>query len=555
MKYDICVFGGCSLDQTFFQNIDGSYDEMPNSIAPGGKGSNQAVAASRAGARVTMISRLGKDDIGKRILDNLNVNGVDTSNIEMIDGLNNDSCNIYVDVNDKDNNIERIAGAIESFTPDMIENHKNVLLNSKIIVCQLKCPKEVTVELINFCYENKKTLILTPCRAEKLIITEAENKELIDKISIITCNRKECSTIFGTDDIEECVKNYPNKLIVTLGADGLIYSNGEEVIKMPAIKGDVVDTTGAGDTFNGNLSALLAEGIYLEHAIRKSMYAATMKLSKKTAQAGMPYKEDLDLFIRNMRNEEFLYKDELNYALEIVQEAYEQIRYIKNFKIATKFDSTLLTEVDLTIEKFLISKIKDKFPKDIFITEENYPSNKLDNRTWIIDPLDGTIHFVKGDGTWGIQLAFYDKKKTRFAVIYLPEKEELYYAGENIGAYLNNNKLFVPSEKPLKQCIVEFGGTIYKSFEAKEMCLKKLMKANTLRVADLQYINTCCISYTNLCTGKTDALIISSKKIWDIMPGELICKECGITPQHIDVSRDVRLLTVNKEITKIIVPK
>ena len=102
MKYDICVFGGCSLDQTFFQNVDGSYDETPNSIAQRGKGSNQAVAASRAGTKVTMISRLGKDDIGKRILDNLNLNGVDTSHIEMVDGLKNDSCNIYVDINDKE---------------------------------------------------------------------------------------------------------------------------------------------------------------------------------------------------------------------------------------------------------------------------------------------------------------------------------------------------------------------------------------------------------------------------------------------------------------------
>ena len=68
MKYDVCVFGGCSLDQTFFQKVDGSYNEMPDVIAPGGKGANQAVAASRAGAKTTIISRIGNDEIGKKSL-------------------------------------------------------------------------------------------------------------------------------------------------------------------------------------------------------------------------------------------------------------------------------------------------------------------------------------------------------------------------------------------------------------------------------------------------------------------------------------------------------
>lgn len=259
MKYDVCVFGGCSLDQTFFQNMDGSYDERPNSIAPGGKGANQAVAASRAGAKTTIITRIGKDNIGETILENLKFNLVDTSNVDIVEGLQNDYANIYINIKDKDNDIQRVSGAINSFTVDMIEKYKDVLLNSKIIVCQLKVPKEVTEELINFCYENDKILILTPCRPEKLSINEEKNLKLIDKISIITCNRKECQTIFGTDDIESCVKKYPNKLIVTLGSEGLMYFNGERIIKMPAIETDVIDTTGAGDTLNGNLSAFLSE--------------------------------------------------------------------------------------------------------------------------------------------------------------------------------------------------------------------------------------------------------------------------------------------------------
>ena len=76
--------------------------------------------------------------------------------------------------------------------------------------------KEVSVELINFCYDNNIPLVLTPCRPQRLAISEPGNKELIDKITYITANKKECETIFETTDIESCLEKYPNKLIVTL---------------------------------------------------------------------------------------------------------------------------------------------------------------------------------------------------------------------------------------------------------------------------------------------------------------------------------------------------
>ncbi len=109
MKYDVCVIGGCSLDQMFYQRPDLTYDKEANMKVPGGKGANQAVAAARAGAKTTIISKIGKDDIGKNILENLNFNMVNTSNIEMVDGLQNDFSNIYINIKDKDNKIERVS--------------------------------------------------------------------------------------------------------------------------------------------------------------------------------------------------------------------------------------------------------------------------------------------------------------------------------------------------------------------------------------------------------------------------------------------------------------
>lgn len=548
MKYDVCVFGGCSLDQIFYQNVDGSYDEKPNSYAPGGKGANQAVAASRAGAKTTIITRIGKDDIGQSILENLRFNSVDISNVEMVNELQNDYSNIYINIKDKDNDIQRFNGAINSFTPDMIDRYEDILLKSKIVVCQLKIPKEVTERLINFCHEHNKTLILTPCRPEKLSISEPNNLELIDKISIITCNRKECETIFGSDDIESCVKRYPNKLIVTLGSEGLMYYNGERIIKMPAINGEVIDTTGAGDTLNGNLSAFLADGLDLQHALRKAMYASTMKLAQKTAQAGMPYLEDLENFITNCRNKKFSYGDELSFAIQLVKDAYDSVKYNSGFKIHSKSDNSLVTDTDLAIEKYMLTEIKKRFENDHFVTEENYPDNKLNNRTWVIDPIDGTAHFIKKDGLWGIQLAFYDAGNTRFSVIYLPEKKEMYYAAENQGTYLNNNKILSIESVPLNQVIVEFGGSIHKEYETKKEYLSKLMENGKLVISNVLHINSCCISYSNLISGKTDGLIIATNKPWDIMPGEFMCKECGLNVEYLDFDQKVKLITSNSEL-------
>lgn len=297
-NYDICVFGGCSLDMTYFQKEDGSYNQEPDLVVPGGKGSNQAVAASRAGAKVVMISKLGDDYIGEMIINNLKKNNVSTAGIDIVEGLKNDCCKIYIDYKTKDNEIVRENGSINSFSVDMIEKYKNLLLSSKIIVAQMKMPKEVSIALIEFCNKNNLPIVVTPCRAEKLKISEQGNLELLNEISYITANKKECEIIFESQDIESFMKQFPNKLIVTLGNQGLMYFNGNKIIKLDAIDvSPVVDTTGAGDTFNGNFSTFIAQGMSFDKAVEKAQYASAIKIMKKTAQEGMPYINDLNKFI------------------------------------------------------------------------------------------------------------------------------------------------------------------------------------------------------------------------------------------------------------------
>lgn len=298
---DVVVLGGASLDRMFYQREDGSYSENADISVPGGKGANQAVAAARAGASVTILSKLGDDFIGAGIIDNLRTNGVDVSRVEMVKGLQNDNSKILIHAKDKDNEISRVSGAIDSFTPSMVTDNADTILAARVVVSQLKAPKEVIEKLIDFCYKNHKFLVLTPCRPQKLVATDPHNIELINKIGMIFCNQEECETIFGTNDIESCVSQYPCKLVVTLGKDGLMYHDGEQVVKMPAIQTTVKDTTGAGDTLCGNFVAAYCEGMSVIDALRRSICAATIKIQKESAQEGMPTKDELDRFIANLR--------------------------------------------------------------------------------------------------------------------------------------------------------------------------------------------------------------------------------------------------------------
>lgn len=293
-KYDICVVGGCSLDQTFFETNNGNYSSTPNIETFGGKGANQAVAAARAGAKVVMLSRVGKDEIGKSIINNLNQNGIDTRYVEQEIGLINDVSKVYV-TKTGENNIFRQNGAIDSFTEEFIKKYEPVIKSSKLVIAQFKIAKEVSVALIHLCKKNNVPIVVTPCRPARLKITEPGNKSLIENISFITANQVECETIFETNDFESCVSQYPNKLFVTLGETGAIYHDGNKVVRIPAVHvPTVVDTTGAGDTFCGNMFAHYCTGAPILDCVKRATVASSIKIQSKSAQAGMPKKEKLD---------------------------------------------------------------------------------------------------------------------------------------------------------------------------------------------------------------------------------------------------------------------
>ncbi len=541
-SYDICVFGGCALDSMYYQNEDGTYPDEASINIPGGKAANQAVAAARAGATVRIISRLGNDIVGNAILSNLKENKINIDSVELRDDIKNDVCKIYIENTDKDNDIVREAGAIDSFDIKMVNDNKRILLKSKIIVAQMKAPKEVMVELINFCHEHDKYLIVTPCRPEKLNIKDKFNETLIDKISMITCNKKECETIFDTTDIESCVKRYPNKLIVTLGADGAMYHNGTEIIKISGIKLDEIeDTTGAGDTFNGNLAAGLIKHSDLYDAILRAQYASAMKVKFKTAQAGMPHEFDLNEFIKEINSNNFEYQKEFMFAYELVQKAYDKIAPLLIGAAKQKKDGSFVTEHDLLVENYIKSKIAKYYPNDEFIGEESNHIKVDNKRLWVLDPIDGTAHYLKHSLFWGIQIAFLNKGEKEFSIIYLPKLNEIYYSFKGIGTFKNHLKINVDDEFNIKKSIVEYCGSINNENKYREKIFEYI---KSLKPLNQIHINSSCIAYANLISNRTDILITTAKNPWDIIPGELMLENMGY---DIVLINNLRVYSRNKK--------
>ena len=292
-KYDVCVVGGCSIDMTCYDT-----DMNKTEIDFGGKGANQAVAAARAGAKTCIVTILGNDKYCGLIKDNFSKN-----NVEIFAKIAQNEVNdlAKITITKGDNSIERVGKIITLFDKSLIDEFKNVILSSKYVVLQNKTSYDFTKNLIEFCYENKIKTILTPTKPDLISIKDNKNIELIDKVSYICANEKETKIVFNSDNIEEIVKKYPNKLISTLGQKGLIFNDGVKNICVDAVKiKNVVDTTGAGDTFCGNFVANLANGDAFEDGVKNAQYASAYKIQIKSAQKGMPTKNELQKFIQKL---------------------------------------------------------------------------------------------------------------------------------------------------------------------------------------------------------------------------------------------------------------
>ncbi|WHZ04204.1 ribokinase [Neobacillus sp. YX16] len=253
---------------------------------PGGKGANQAVAAARLGAEVYMVGCVGKDGFGEEIVNNFTSNSVFTTYVEPVTYAETGTA--HITLADGDNSIIVVKGANNYVTPDFVEKALNVIRESDIVLIQQEIPEETVEYVTEICFANNVPLLLNPAPARPI------SKTVIEKATYITPNEWEASILFESKDIHDALKEFPNKLLVTEGKNGVRYYDGENEVLVPAYVVDAVDTTGAGDTFNAAFAVAVAEGKNIRDSIRFANRAASLSVTKFGAQGGMPTREQVE---------------------------------------------------------------------------------------------------------------------------------------------------------------------------------------------------------------------------------------------------------------------
>ncbi|WP_074593790.1 ribokinase [Bacillus cereus] len=252
---------------------------------PGGKGANQAVAAARLGANVAMVGAVGNDDYGTVVRKNLEDERVFIDYVVPVTDRTTGIAHIVLA--EEDNSIVVVQGANAFVNKSVVDRSKDLLVKADMVVLQLEIPLETVKYVLAICEEHNIPVMLNPAPAQVL------SEDILEKATYITPNEHECRIVLDnfTSPIEDLLAKYPNKLLMTEGSKGVRFHNGTEIVHVPSIAVDVVDTTGAGDTFNGALAVALSEGETLQKAIRFANIAGGLSVTKLGAQGGMPTRD------------------------------------------------------------------------------------------------------------------------------------------------------------------------------------------------------------------------------------------------------------------------
>jgi len=253
----------------------------------GGKGANQAMAAARMGATTRFVGRVGDDQLGAQLCAGLAAAGVQTSGLRAVAGLPTGVAVIVVDAT-ADNRIVVAPGANDALDDRDLGDLATALDGAAVLLLQLEVPMAGVVAAARAAHERGVTVVLDPAPAPPSGVPD----ELLRLASIVTPNQHEAALLAGDGDIDTALIALRARgaatVIVTLGADGARWSGpgGEGAAPAPVV--EAVDTTGAGDAFNGALATALAEGHDLDTAIAWGLAAGSLAVTRPGAQAAMP---------------------------------------------------------------------------------------------------------------------------------------------------------------------------------------------------------------------------------------------------------------------------
>ncbi len=264
--------------------------------AAGGKGANQAVAAARAGGSVNFITCVGNDMFGEKALKNFLDEEINIDNIVKNDSAPSGVALIFVG-SSGENSIAVAPGANYQLMPQHIENTKADILSSEILLMQLEIPVATVEYAAKIANQANVKIIFNPAPAQKL------SDDFLKNISVITPNETETEILTGlkiTNDnsiIEAAhflLEKGIDSVIITLGEKGAYVANRNFSNFIPSYKTEAVDTTAAGDVFNGALAVGLSEGMDIIKAVKFANAAAAISVRKLGAQSSAPFREEIN---------------------------------------------------------------------------------------------------------------------------------------------------------------------------------------------------------------------------------------------------------------------
>jgi ribokinase len=264
---------------------------------PGGKGSNQAVAAARLGGEVAMVGHVGADIFGDFLLKGLAADGVDHRAVERLPDAPTGTATIVVVGGD--NLIILDPGANGRLTPERIEASEPLIREADLLMLQLEIPLETVRRAIGIARRHGVKVMLDPAPAVPL------DQDLLRQVDIFKPNEHECQIATGLkadtlpDALQAVTRLHQTGIalpIVTLGPQGVVYYSGEDqkAVHVPACPARAVDTTAAGDSFSGALAVGLTSGMAVRQAIEFASRAAAVTISRPGAQPSLPRLSELD---------------------------------------------------------------------------------------------------------------------------------------------------------------------------------------------------------------------------------------------------------------------
>jgi ribokinase len=257
----------------------------------GGKGANQAVAAARAGGAVTFVGACGTDSFGAAARERLVKEQINVDYFQCVEGAPSGVALILVDGVTRDNLIAVAKSANERVDSAMVSAARSAFSAADVAISQLEIRDDAIEAVARLCHELGKRFILNPAPSRQL------SKQVFQRLHIIVVNEHEARDLSGEQEIQKCISWLHHQgcknVVVTLGAEGVMFSEGQGVQLVSAPKVKVLDTTGAGDCFVGWLGVSVGEGLPLSEAVTRACQAASLAVTRPGAQEGMPFREEV----------------------------------------------------------------------------------------------------------------------------------------------------------------------------------------------------------------------------------------------------------------------